>query len=120
MEEFDVPEGITKIENNTFLDATSMKRLTLPESLLTIGNLAFQRMTSLTELVIPKNVTSIGNTAFSGTSGLTRLTVLAEVPPVVSATTFNNVSADLVVCVPAASVDAYKASWTKVTIEPIK
>ena len=120
MEEFDVPEGITKIENNTFLDATSMKRLTLPESLLTIGNLAFQRMTSLTELVIPKNVTSIGNTAFSGTSGLTRLTVLAEVPPVVSATTFNNVSADLVVYVPAASVDAYKASWTKVTIEPIK
>ena len=122
MEEFTVPDGITKIENNTFLGAEKMTRLILPETLVTIGGLAFQNMSALPELVIPKGVTSIEKNAFSGVAALTKLTVLAEVPPTITSTTFTRTNEELIVYVPAAYVEAYKANqyWGKLNIQPIQ
>jgi hypothetical protein len=71
------PVGITAIPVQTFVDATSLKAVTLSSGLLTIGNEAFLR-TGLESINLPNTVTTLGNFAFSSTK-LVTLTIPSSV-----------------------------------------
>ena len=80
------------------------------QGVTSIGSSVFSHCTSLTSITIPNSITSIGNNAFYYCSSLTSVTVKATTPPTLGYITFYGVSQNLVIYVPAESVDAYKAA----------
>ena len=89
-----VPGTVTRIEDVAFLDCQLLYKVTLPGSL-----------------------TSIGTQAFVGCTNLEEMIVLAAVPPIAEEDAFDEVSRDIPVSVPAASLEAYKAAevWKEFT-----
>ena len=85
---------MTRIEDVAFLDCQLLYKVTLPGSL-----------------------TSIGTQAFVGCTNLEEMIVLAAVPPIAEEDAFDEVSRDIPVSVPAASLEAYKAAevWKEFT-----
>ena len=75
-----------------------------------IGNSAFYNCRALTSVTIPSSVTSIWDYAFRYCNSLTSVTVEATTPPTLGTDVFNNTTADLVIYVPAGSVDTYKSA----------
>ena len=62
-----IPDGITKLENDTFQGCVNLEHINLPESLKTIGDYALYACTKLTEITIPSTVSQIGEDAFYNT-----------------------------------------------------
>ena len=125
-------QGITSIVDNAFYYCTSLASITIPNSVTSIGDSAFKYCTSLASVTIPNSVTSIGWNSFGSCSSLTSVeipnsvtkietngfyncqslasvTVKATTPPTLGAGVFSN-NSNLVIYVPAESVDAYKAA----------
>ena len=77
-----------------------------------IGNYAFRDCTGLTSITIPGSVTSIGNYAFGRCTNLTEIDFSTHnaVPTLANTNAFNNTSANLVIKVPSALVDEWKAA----------
>lgn len=73
-----------------------------------IGDVAFGGCSSLASVEIPATVNLISGMAFYSCSSLTSLTVLAITPPVLIQQAFEGTSNDLIIYVPAESVDTYK------------
>ena len=44
---FEIPEGVIKIGNSTFLNSTNLTSISIPDSVTSIGNYAFEDCTSL-------------------------------------------------------------------------
>ncbi len=59
-----IPEGVVKLQSNSFVDFNSATEIKLPSTLKEIGNSAFSYCTSLIEIQIPNNVETIGSSAF--------------------------------------------------------
>jgi hypothetical protein len=76
---------------------------------------------SLTSIEIPSGVTSIGSRSFRYCSRLTSIFCYAEDVPVAVDNTFEFCPADMIIYVPANSVDAYKLTspWNRYTIKAI-
>lgn len=85
-----------------------------------IPSYAFESASSLTELLLPSCINSIGRYAFSGCDNLSILTCYAVVPPTLSSNALSGLSKDVVIKVPAQSVDLYKNAegWKGYTILP--
>lgn len=64
IEELDIPNGITTINENTFFNCSKLERIKLPESLQLIKNSAFSECSGLRSVTIPANVELIQNNAF--------------------------------------------------------
>lgn len=64
----------------------------------------------LMSLFIPSTVTSIGDRAFAGCTDLREVSVAATTPPTLGTRVFYNTSSNMVIDVPAESVEAYKAA----------
>lgn len=106
-----IPDSVTSISERAFSGCTGLTSITIPNSVTSIGIGAFINCTGLTSITIPNSVTSIGGEAFRFCSVLTSVTVEATTPPTLSNTNaFNNTNANLIIYVPAESVDAYKAA----------
>ena len=60
-----IPEGVVKLQTNSFLALSSATEIVLPSTLKEIGNGAFQYCSSLIEIQIPNNVETIGSNAFA-------------------------------------------------------
>ena len=105
-----IPNNVTIIGYAAFVECQNLESIEIPNSVTSIGEVAFENCKSLTSIEIPATVTEIGNSAFSYCTDLESVTVLATTPPTLEYATFNETSPDLVIYVPAESVDAYKTS----------
>ena len=110
-----IPNSVTSIGVSAFQNCTSLTSITIPSSVTTIGGRAFYQCTSLTSVTIPNSVTSIGEEAFRFNGNLESVTVKATTPPTLDFCVFCNGSSNLVIYVPAESVENYKAAslWSQ-------
>ena len=117
----EIPSGVTSIEFGTFDGCSSLTSIEIPSGVTSIGNQAFYGCSSLTSIEIPSGVTSIGSSAFSGCSSLTSIYCYAEIVPETGSNAFAGRPSDMVIYVPAISVNAYKAAspWKNYTIMPL-
>lgn len=66
LEEIDIPDTITIIEDSAFIKCTKLKKVILSENLTQIENNVFDLCTKLTEIDIPDSVLQIEDRAFGG------------------------------------------------------
>ena len=59
-----IPEGVTEINQCTFISYKKLTSVTIPEGVTSIGDGAFRYCSSLTTVTIPSSVTEIGYSAF--------------------------------------------------------
>lgn len=105
-----IPNSVTSIGDSAFRNCSSLTSITIPNNVTSIRDSAFSQCTSLTSVTIPNSVTSIGNEAFRYNGNLESVTVKATTPPTLDFGVFFNGSSNLVIYVPAESVDAYKSA----------
>ena len=85
--------------------------INIPDSVTSIANNVFLNCRQLSSITLPANVASIGDKAFWSNSALTSITVLATTPPTVQNENFiYNFRSDLVIYVPASSLAAYQSA----------
>ena len=112
-----IPSIVTHIDDGNalsygaFRSCTNLANVKMLDGIATIGMSAFYGCGKLTSLTIPKTVTIIKNNAFYNCSGLTSITVEATTPPsLINSNALEGTNANLVIYVPAESVNAYKTA----------
>ena len=70
-----VPEGVTHIGKNAFLNCRFLEKVTLPESLLAIKEEAFFGCNNLKEVIMPSHLEKIGIETFACCSSLQKITL---------------------------------------------
>lgn len=109
--EIAIPSTVTVIKDYAFRGCTALASIVIPSSVTgTLGSEAFLSCTSLSSVDIPSGINLIGASCFQLCTALTSLTVRATTPPTVGYSAFNNMNQNVVIYVPAESVDAYKAA----------
>lgn len=91
--EFILPEGLTQIGSNSFLNSSWVKYVKIPES-----------------------ITSIGQYAFKGCINITKVNILATTPPTIGSEAFPS---GTIICVPRGCEEAYRAAsgWENYQIQ---
>lgn len=56
-----IPANITSLQNNTFTNCVSLKKVKMSSGILTFGTSVFQRCSSLEEIVFSNTITTFGN-----------------------------------------------------------
>lgn len=105
-----IPSGTTTIGDSAFNDCTGLTSVTIGNGVTSIGQYAFKNCTDLTSVTIGDGVTSIRQYAFQSCTGLTSVTIQATTPPTLGNNALLKTNANLVIYVPAESVEAYKAA----------
>lgn len=72
---FVISDGVTKIKNFAFINAPSIKNITIPNSVTEIEFSAFTGCISLTNINIPNSVTKIAHAAFEGCASLSSINI---------------------------------------------
>ena len=118
-----IPNSVTAIGNDAFSDCSGLTSVTIPNSVTSIGYNAFSWCSGLTSVTIPNSVTTISDRAFRNCSGLTSVICYATEVPTTDAETFKSVElANVILHVPAASIESYKTTepWSNFgTIVPL-
>lgn len=70
-----VPNGVTRLRENAFLDCVGLTSVSLPNTLMFIENHVFSGCSGLSSITVPRNVMLIENWAFSGCDGLMSIEV---------------------------------------------
>ena len=73
LEQVNFSNKLTKIESYGFSDCTSLKKITVPDSINSIGNSIFQNCTSLTEVHLSNALKEISSNTFNGCKKLTTI-----------------------------------------------
>ena len=100
---------LTRVNELLFDFNDQLKSITLPESITSIEYAAFAYSAALEEVTLGSGVTYIGNSAFESCESLVGLYCKATTPPALGNGVFTSTSDNLVVYVPTASVNSYKA-----------
>lgn len=113
----DLSERLTKLGSSAFVQCTSLVEVHLPEGLAAIGSSAFSGCYSLISITLPQGLTELGDQVFANCINLAEVILNSPVPPEIPALSqiFENTSADLLIRVPAGTVDAYKTAsgWSE-------
>ena len=107
----EIPNSVTSIGYYAFSGCSSLTSIEIPNSVTSIGDNAFSYCSSLTSIEIPNSVTSIGDYAFWGCSSLRVIKCYAESVPETGYDIFGSCPSDMIILVPANSVDDYKAIY---------
>ena len=107
-----IGNGVTTLGNKCFdgCSNANFNSIVIPNSVTTIGMYAFQNCSYLSSVTIGNGITNIDQQAFVNCARLTSLTINATTPPTLGANALIGTDANLVIYVPAESVDAYKAA----------
>lgn len=105
-----IPDGVTTIDDSAFSACSALTSVTIPDGLTSINFNAFNSCFILPSIDIPATVTSIGRQAFYFCRALTSVTVRATTPPTLETNVFYDTPANMVIYVPAESVQAYKTA----------
>ena len=106
-----VGSGVSSIGNYAFQYCQALSNVTIPSGVSSIGPAAFNHCRALSDVTIPSGVSSIGNYAFRYCYGVKNFYIYTIVPPTLGGTScFDDIAADAVIHVPAASVNAYKTA----------
>ena len=70
-----IPNSVTRIGSNAFINCSGLTSITIPNSVTSIGTSAFYGCSGLTSITIPNSVETIGAWAFAYCSGLTSITI---------------------------------------------
>ena len=108
-----IPDDIETIGYNAFNGCINLHSIEIPSSVTVIQDAAFA-YTGLRTVVIPESVTTIGSIAFlnyEGENELTCITILATNPQPSTDQMLGAYSESFPICVPDASIAAYKAAW---------
>ena len=73
--DYQVPEGVQRIEHAAFSFCSDLTAISFPETLTAFGDFAFQGCNGLTEVTIPSSITWIANRAFTDCKGLTSVSI---------------------------------------------
>ena len=69
----ELPEGLTSVGDNAFMDCLHLQSAVIPETVTYIGWNAFRSCTDLSEIVLSEGVTEIGAYSFSACTGLSEV-----------------------------------------------
>ncbi|MBN2771325.1 MAG: leucine-rich repeat protein [Spirochaetes bacterium] len=108
LESIDIPDSVTSIGASAFSQCYKINSIFIPDSVAEISPNTFYYCDNLKSIVIPESVTSIGNEAFLCCTSLNAVTVNSVSPPSLGRNVFANTASDLVIYVPAVSLNAYK------------
>ena len=78
-----LPNSLTTIGNQAFMNWTGLTSINIPESVTSIGSEAFNHCIALNSITIPEGVTSIGGFAFAGCISLTSIIIPDSVESIV-------------------------------------
>ena len=70
-----VPESVTTIESNAFMDCVTLASVTIPDSVTSIGGYTFYGCSSLKNVTLPNGITGIWDDTFYGCSSLESVTI---------------------------------------------
>lgn len=101
--------NVTEVLASTFANCSSLASVYTP-SVTAISNYAFQGCKSLTSVDMPSSVNNIGDDAFYNCTSLASVICRATTPPNIGTDIFKYCSSNLVIYVPAGSVEAYKTA----------
>ena len=114
LEKVIMADSVETIGGYAFYRQRGLTTLDLSENLRIIGGGAFRECSGLTSVVIGKKIEEIEGYAFEGCASLSSVTIKALTPPTMDAitgwTVFDNTDPNLVIYVPAESVNAYKTA----------
>ncbi|MGN0605273.1 MAG: leucine-rich repeat protein [Oscillospiraceae bacterium] len=79
LEEIIIPDSVTEIVEQAFMDCTNLKKAVLPKDIKTIEQWTFKGCSSLTDIIIPESVETIGFSAFRDCASLKEITIPANV-----------------------------------------
>lgn len=88
----------------------SITSISIPYGITTIGTVAFAECRSLQNITIPESCAYILAAAFENCTLLASVTVQSVTPPSLGNGVFSGTSQNLVIYVPAESVETYKAA----------
>lgn len=137
-----IPDNVTIIEEKAFWGCNSLANITIGKRVTTLGNYAISWCTALKHITIPDNVTTLnkyvfnccnslltvtigrgvqqmGDNVFNSCKVLCHVNMLAETPPTITSSTFNNTTAEVSVFIPCGSEEAYANAeyWNQCNIQ---
>jgi len=87
--EIKIPDSVTGIGDEAFMDCSSLKSVVIPDSVTSIGDDAFDGCSSLTSVTIPSSIKIIRFSTFSYCYALTSVTIPDSVTSIRSAAFYN-------------------------------
>ena len=103
-----IGNGCETIENNAFIGCQSIKQVTIGDGCTTIGSYAFNDTNNAT-VYIGSGITEIQYNAFGYGC---KIYCKATTPPLLGGNAFATAPNNVIIYVPRASVDEYRAIWS--------
>lgn len=114
-----IPSTVTTIGMHAFLNCSSLTSVKIAEGVQAVEEGAFAQCSALKSITFPASINSICGWILGNDYNLESIYFMSKVPPTVEDNdTLRSINEDVIIYVPAESVDDYKA-WTNYTVMPI-